>query len=337
MATSEKNFINYFKNNIFYNGYNIDNDKNESDILMVINIKKRYYERICLVEGIQDVVFYGNIDLKVLNNALILYATNNKDNKQLIGKQNVLNSYLLIRNNDVLNRNMNKYIFIVDHDYDGIDYYQPERYGKYEVFPEKEKKNITVTKGYSFENYFMTKENINTIFEVISKEKNFDKNTELVKYKEKYEEFISDEIIEFFSWVACIVYGYRNNYFVKYQSFIKIEEIFNYNFSIKEVYNKELLKRGIEERKKFLYANKTNLANEKFNELKKIQRSYYIMIKEKSYIQGHTIYNFLNEYFKYYFDVDLGVYKDNTQLIKSILPKLDIKVDIKLANGKTII
>ena len=334
-----KKFENYFKSQISYYGYENSNedesDIDESYICVLININLRYYKTIWLVEGKQDVVFYGNINIKVLDNSLLLYATSSEYFKQLVGKQNVLSSYMLIKDNNVLGKNMNRYVFMVDHDYDGIDYYQPKLNSRYEHFLEKDKKNISVTSGYSFENYITTEENIDKIFEIVCHLKRLNKDDEIGKFSEKYENF-KKEINEFFSWVACIVYATKNNYIRRNFGLIKIDDIFKYDFSTEEIYNKDLLKEALDQRKNIVFENTAHLRKEIVDELKREQKKYYNKIIKENYIQGHTLYNFLVEYFDYYLDFDLRINSKNEVFINKVLNKLNIKLSINLGNGKRI-
>ena len=234
---------------------------------------------------------------------------------------------------------MNRYVFMVDHDYDGIEYYQPKRNSRYEHFLEKDKRNISVTEGYSFENYITTKENIEKIFEVVCNIKCLDKDKEIEKFNDKYDKF-KEEIIEFFSWFACIVYAIKNNY-LRPKGLIKIDDIFNYDFSSEEIYNKKLLKDALEQRKNIIFDDEAYLRRETKeiknirDELKREQKNFYDKIKREDYIQGHTLYNYLAEYFHYYFDYDLRMNSKNER-IKDILKRLNINFPINLGNGKKI-
>lgn len=334
-----KKFKNYFKSQISYYGYKNssedESDIDESYICVLINTNLRYYKTIWLVEGKQDVVFYGKLCNKMVDNPIFLYATSSDGFKQLVGKQNVLNSYMLINNNKTLGRNMNRYVFMVDHDYDGIDYYQPKLNSRYERFSEKDKKNISVTRGYSFENYITTEDNIDKIFEIVCDLKGLNKDYEIRKFNKKYENF-KKEINEFFSWVACIVYATKNNYIRRNLGLIKIDDIFNYDFSTEEIYNKDLLKEALKQRKNIVFENTAHLKKEIIDELKREQKKYYNLIVEKNYIQGHTLYNFLVAYFDYYFKFDLRIDLKNEVFINEVLNNLNIKFSINLGNGKRI-
>lgn len=337
--TKINRFVNYFQSQISYYGYE-NNCEDESDIdegyiCMLVNTNLRYYKTIWIVEGKQDVVFYGNINIKMLDKSLFLFATSSEYFKQLVGKQNVLSSYMLIKDNSVLGRNMNRYVFMVDHDYDGIDYYQPRLNSKYERFLDKDKRNISVTSGYSFENYITTKENIDKIFEIVCELKGLNKDEELKKFNEKYDKF-KNEINEFFSWFACITYATKNNYFRHNLKLIKIDDIFKYDFSSEEIYNKNILKEALQQRKNIIIENTEHLRKEIVDELKREQKKYYNKIIEENYIQGHTLYNFISEYFKYYLKFNLRMESKNKIFINKVLNNLNIKFSINLGNGKRI-
>ena len=339
MYNNEGSFNNYLKSQISYIGY-VNNDEDDSNmdesyICILVNTYLNHYKTIWIVEGMQDVVFYGNV--KMIDTPMFVFASATEESKQLVGKQNVLSSYMLIKENMKLSKCMNRYVFMVDHDYDGIEYYQPRKNSRYEHFLDK--KNISVTEGYSFENYITTKENIEKIFEIVCNIKGLDKNRELEIFNEKYDKF-KEEIVEFFSWFACIVYAIKNNY-IRTKGLIKIDDIFNYDFSSEEIYNKNLLKDALEQRKNVIFNDEAYLRKGMTeikrirDELKREQKNYYEKIKREDYIQGHTLYNFLVKYFYYYFNYDLRMQEKNEK-IKDILEKLNINFPINLGNGKKV-
>jgi len=335
--TNIKTFTNYFKSQIEYWGYKAEEnyENNLIDYCIKMHLCSRTYNLVWLVEGMSDVVFYRNINIKLTDNSFFVFADSKDYNKQLVGKQSVLSAYMLIKKNEQLNKHMNKYIFMVDHDYDGIDSYRPSINSKYEQFSDKDKRNISVTEGYSFENYITTTDNIEKIFEIVCSIKGLNKADEIRRFNEKYDNF-KGEIVEFFSWYACIVYGCANNLFRYYPSLIKVDDIFRYDFNNKDIYNKDLLKSALQERKDFILSNVQNLRKEYIDELKRKQKEYYKIIVEENYIQGHTLYNFLVEYFKYYLKFDLRMDSRNTEFINRVLNNLKIKFTINLGNGKRI-
>ena len=113
------------------------------------NINLKDYNYFCIVEGNTDEKFYSNINKNIidLNNSIVYYVYQQHiGNKKILeGKKRVITSYenILIQNkfHKDLNKykDLNKLIFIVDHDYDGID----------------KEYNISVTKLYAIENYFV--------------------------------------------------------------------------------------------------------------------------------------------------------------------------------------
>lgn len=57
---------------------------------------------------------------------------------------------------------------------------------------------------------------------------------------------------------------------------------------------------------------------------------------EENYIQGHTLYNLIREYFNYYLNFDLGMNSRNKIFINKVLNNLNIKFGINFGNGKMI-
>ena len=93
-----------------------------AEVPFKVNMCRNHYSKICIVEGITDIVFYGNIEKDELKDTKFISAGKIISRDDVAGKQYVLNAYISLKNNENLAKTMYKYIFIVDKDYDGIEY-----------------------------------------------------------------------------------------------------------------------------------------------------------------------------------------------------------------------
>lgn len=99
-----------------------------------------------------------------------------------IGKSGVMNTYNDIRTRNNLLHYLDRCIFLIDHDYEGA-------LSSKVVVPETLRDNLTITKLYSFENYFLIEENIDKIFKLFGLD---DVNV----FKQKLNNFV-EEISEY--------------------------------------------------------------------------------------------------------------------------------------------
>lgn len=302
---SSKSFINKFKNEISYTTVSI------MDITAKINLQRRYYSNLAVVEGITDVVFYGNLDKSFFDNCCFIHACNGDKTH---GKTYVLRAYKKVKDDAILSKQRDKLIFMVDKDYDEAKYYQPKDYGPYELIASEDLKNISVTEGYSFENYFFKENNLQEIFK-------------LGGIEDKYESFMKlyrnfcNETKEFFSWFATYVYAIREG-FLEGCKVINVDDIFDFNLSKEEYYNKKLMQKAIMERKKYIETS----CNAEL--LKRKQKEYLKLIEKNNWYRGHTLYNLLNAFTGY----KLDQYYQNENYIQ-IINNLDVELNINYANG----
>ena len=113
-------------NNFYESFNNARNNQPNSKMLLIFNQKRDYIkdgEHISFVEGPDDVKFYkyvkSNTSLQNIDRCNYIYANNNE--KEVRGKKGVLMMYNYINNN--FSKYLDKCIFIVDHDYNGLNGY----------------------------------------------------------------------------------------------------------------------------------------------------------------------------------------------------------------------
>jgi hypothetical protein len=296
-----------------------DKDIPFSEVLIKMNQCLYKNNKICIVEGFDDIIFYSNSKMKKIEN--VRYICGKKSSEDIItGKQYVLNACKKALDHQVLSRIISKFLFVVDRDYDYCDTYYEIGLAQYKDTTFKDK--LTITKKYAFENYFLELKNLKIIFEY------FKIQNELNKFLEKNKQFIL-ETAEYFSWFATIVYAYRLPYMEKAKLNFKNNDIFVFDFSKQEYYNKTIMFKAIEERKRIIFISKYKKL------LLQKQAEYLEIIKEQGYIQGHALYNFLKEYLMYFYSVDIRQKYKNDNYI-NILKKLDVDIELHLGNGQKI-
>ncbi len=257
----------------------------------------------------------------------ILYAAGQKEYKNdIIGKQYVLHAYKNLRDDVKCSKFMNKYVFIVDYDYDGLLYIKNLHSKGYTFLDIKDRNNITVTKGYSFENYFLMEINLELIFENLLLS-----NKDYIKFNSMYREFVN-ETKEYFAYWGVQVYAVRENIYLR--SIIKQEykrkDIFNFDFSRSQYYNKDDMNNAIEKMKNSINCNKERKKlNKRYNEIKSL------ITYDSAFIQGHTAYDFLQKYLLYFHSINLEPRKYNNIYLE-IIKKIDFPMEVRLGNGKKI-
>lgn len=281
----------------------------------LINRNGKWY---CIVEGKTDQYFYSNIkNIDLKNSTYYLYGKN-KDLEQG-GKNTVINSYNIIKKIPRLNKFMNKYIFIIDHDYVGLTSEEIEiDYDSYT--------NITITKPYSFENYFLTEKNIKTIFKYFNIENDSDNFINLYNaFAKEIQEYtrLKSSTIEIKQKQSKYYDQYCSSYIKKYS----YDEIFDFDFSDGKLnYNRKYLYEEISLLKR--YVNNNNNA-----------RQYYLnqsidLVKNNDFIRGHNAFDFLIKYLQQVHNiiVDIGNNDQYSKLVKI----LDVDINIKNAIGDSI-
>ena len=285
----------------FYQEFN-NARKNQpnSKMLMEFNQKREYIEEghhVSFVEGPDDKRFYrfinGYEELHNVHKSDYIYSNNNSNEAH--GKSGVLLMYNYIH--DKFSKYLDKCIFIVDHDYNGLVGYGVSN-----------EKAITITKNYAFENYFVEDSNLEKIFNY------FNISNDLDNFKNLLKRYIID-VGDFVRVKSTLT----NNKQVHVTGIFSNNEIFKFNFSSPNYFNSTYMEKEI-----------TNM----FDAIKKNSKAYdFYLDKAKDYmhsyrwVRGHDIYNFLYEYLKQKHNKDL-----NSDMYYSDVVKL-LNVDISVRDG----
>lgn len=300
------------------------NIKPRNHIIQSLTNSINSYSRFCIVEGSTDKPFYSNInDSKV--NQDIKYLWNVRDRNDDTGKEAVISSYNRIikdKNLEGIKKRIYKCVFIIDKDYDGA------KCMNYEYNPMCEK-CISITKGYSFENYFLEENNVKKIFNYLKLT-----NKDLERFEEKYKQFIQ-ESTEYFRLRSSFIEQRKRGsecYSINgtpYKSLFNIsKEIFVFNFDKDhfdgEYFNKNNMKQEIEQMRKEINRSRNTKALYYYNKISKE------IIKKRDNLRGHEAMNFLIAYLRDIFGIKLIDNPANNLFIK--LVKL-IEVDMKFVNG----
>lgn len=306
-----------------------DKDIPISEVLIRINSQLGLYDHFVIVEGIGDIVFYTNSGvLKNIDN-LKMIAAPSENVDVIVGKKYVINSYQLIKKCP-LGKEMYKYIFIVDRDYNGIERYYDIIQKSFVKLEENEKRCISCTKQYAIENYFLEEKNLKKIFTLFEIDNKFD------TFYNEYLNFIK-ETKELFALVATSIYAIENGINLNKFAY-KMQDVFRFNFKNKYIYNE---KEYVYDREKYILAvneRKDSLSkNQHRKELYNKKKEYEENIESNNYIQGHTAYNFLKEYIKTISNniIDIEPIHNRKDYI-SILKNIDVDIDLKYGNGKKV-
>lgn len=271
------------------------------------------FDKYCVVEGSDDRLFYSNVKNRVgkllFYNTYFIYQNHTNINKVLEGKKRVLKSYQLVTNNKNFNNIRNKIYFIVDKDIDDIN--------------QNIYSNISITKYYAFENYFLIKENLKKIFELLRLTNN------------DYENF--EEILDYYINITKDFYKYSytitSNYnMLKYQDVKKYDDrdilLFtnnDYNLSILDFTNKRFI----------------DLAkmNEEVSFKKEIIDSYALntdMYENNSIytIKGHHLYSLLEKYLSVIHNINIS--NKNILLYSAIVKELFIEMNFINSLGEKV-
>ena len=271
------------------------------------------FDKYCVVEGCDDRLFYSNVKNRVgkllFYNTYFIYQNHTNINKVLEGKKRVLKSYQLVTNNKNFNNIRNKIYFIVDKDIDDIN--------------QNIYNNISITKYYAFENYFLIKENLKKIFELLRLTNN------------DYENF--EEILDYYINITKDFYKYSytitSNYnMLKYQDVKKYDDrdilLFtnnDYNLSILDFTNKRFI----------------DLAkmNEEVSFKKEIIDSYALntdMYENNSIytIKGHHLYSLLEKYLSVIHNINIS--NKNILLYSAIVKELFIEMNFINSLGEKV-
>ncbi len=278
----------------------------------LINRGGKWY---CIVEGKTDKYFYSNInkvDLKT--RTYYLFGKNNSIENG--GKETVISSYNKIKHLPNLNKYMNKFIFIIDHDYAGLT--SEKQYIDYESY-----NCFTITKPYSFENYFLTEDNIKILFDYLGI-----KNS-VYDFIEQYNQF-ADEIKEYTRLKSSTIEinqrqsRYYEPFCQPYRKIHSYDEIFSFSFENgRYKFNKNFLNDEVNNMRRFISRNPS-------------AKSFYNnesedLVKNNDFVRGHNAFDFLSKYLLDVHGITL-IQGDNNQYM-DIVKRLNVDIDLKNAQG----
>ena len=278
----------------------------------------KHSDTIIIVEGISDEKFYKNTNIEILNNACYIYASQNAN---IVGKKAVIDAYFSIREYSRRNNFNNSVIFIVDKDFFGINWKAPA----YRKIAENQKainediNNFTILDCHSHECYFILENNLKQIFKLLHIE------DKLEDFNNLLEENI-DDFSEYFAYKS-ILEDENPNYSGDCENIKGI----NFNFEIKDgrlIFNKDDMQHAIDKMKNEI----------KFSEKRAILEKQYLEMKQKfkthpELLRGHTLFELLACYLKYYGKTIKNFNEYNDKIIKEMEIPLDIKV-LKFGIGK---
>lgn len=292
---------------------------------------------ICFVEGPSDATFYKNItNTNISNKKLVFIRSFTKGDDdyqsgQKIGKEGVLDNYYSLLRDKKLKNWFDKYIFIVDYDYEGL--IRDKGNG---VVDETDKNRINTTPGYSFENIFLSDENIYKIFKWFNLSEK-----EAKKFILKLKQFIV-EINEYNRLKSSTIVAYKESKIYNTPEKIgksveyKADEIFQFDFTgrYQYYYRKKLLNEQIMVMKKAI--NNSQIILNYYNNYT------HKFINNRNFVRGHDLYNFMSCYLKQKYNINVlpgwkrnGVWVNNPNYLK-IVKMLNIPIEFKNGNNELI-
>lgn len=268
---------------------------------------------IVFIEGETDKVFYENTSMSffVDNRIEFIVSECMCDNVENHGKKAVVDLCSQIL--DLTPKSISKCVFIVDHDYFGLDEFLPELVNKI-------KKYVTVLPVYSFENFFLLFENLKRI------EKRYMYDEQIKSFKHSYDQFlimIHEYMALRWTLTACLVPNKTIHINIKInykKSYDEMFEIFNCNDANQLFINKEKLDFEVK------------IMNDKIKphrelEHYKIEALKYIETNDDK-IKGKILLNFLLKYLKEVNGINIKMYEgeEYIKLIKLINVNFEIKL-----------
>lgn len=271
----------------------------------------RRNKRFVFVEGKGDKEFYLSTANEKLNHqAYYLYSYHNDyidGSEKIVGKASVLYCHEHMKYSPSLKSTMDNCIFIVDRDHD------PDlQHTKYPIAPE-DKPDICMTKGYSFENYFLMRDNIQNVF------------NHLGLSEEECEAFwkafknLWKTTVNYFAAKAVITLNYNNDAIrPKYAARHKAQDIF--------IYDTENAIDVIHEKKREEFQRMSEYI-ERFPPLVSEYKSICKKIKNEPdiYMRGHDAYDFMKYYLKKEHSILFNEI-EGTDLYKTMVLEMDVHV-----------
>ncbi len=279
----------------------------------------RNYRLYCIVEGSTDISFYSNLKhINLKDNVCYLYG---KSNVEGGGKETVISSFNIIKNIDKFKKYLDKYIFVIDHDYMGLSSTKIN-------INSNLVNSFSITKPYSFENYFLKEYNIKIIFDYLN-------------IQDDYENFINlfnrfaNEIKEYTRLKSSTIAVQQINntcydqYCFPYKKKYSYDDIFNFNFKNGRFeYNRNYLYEEVNSMRNYI----NNPNNYKANEYYRIYS--YELVLNNDFIRGHNAFDFLARFLIDRHDIDIS--ETNKGLYNTIVKLLDVDIEFMNALGKKI-
>ena len=260
----------------------IDNITCEKPIGMTIRYNTRRVDKrikhFVFVEGRDDKLFYSCTEDEDLTNAAAYFYSVRSDyregDEKIVGKSSVLYCYKHIKNNRTLCNGIEKCVFIVDKDYD-----PSLQFTSYNL-TEEDKHFIRRTEGYSFENYFILRENLQLLF------RSMHLPDEAVDEFQAALNKMWKALWSYYAAKGAITLNFYNNT-PQYSSKYKPREIFVFSGNI-EV---DLEKKRAETQRMIDHINTSSELQETYKSLKKA-----LKISPYQYMRGHDVYDYLLYY-----------------------------------------
>ena len=199
------------------------------------------------------------------------------------GKESVLYCYNFIKNEKSFN--MNTCTFIVDRDYDA----------KLQLIKiplsNSDKKNLCMTKGHSFENYFLDEVNLKYVFSELGLS-----DQDLSAFLQRFTKFL-ESTKSFFSAKAVITEAYSKLH-LHYKKKHDDNEVFSADIKNNNGINSIILKEENSNQKVFIQSNRLEA-----------RLKYYENILGQNlalYIRGHNVFEYLQAYLQCYHGMNLS-------------------------------
>ena len=264
--------------------------------------KYLYY---CIIEGKSDVLFYDNINVEPFCEKKTAFIF--KDyvkNDPIVGKSAVVSAYIGFCR--MFKKDIKRCIFIVDHDYDGLEC---KIYG----LPEAANTYINVLPVYSFENYFLSADNMRVVF------RQANVNSQIANLIRNSLMDIKRETIDYFSCKCVLTQKSRVARYKKLRSIkpgIKETDLFRLNIKNSPPLPMNTIKSEIERIKSGI---------DGFSELQEyyeIVRHNLLIDEENRMIKGKVLFWLLRDYI--YQITGKNISESNAELFSKIVFKIEV-------------
>lgn len=265
--------------------------------------------RMIFVEGSSDYFFYSQTKNNELShNTRYLFSVKGdytENDRKIVGKESVLYCLGYIGKRTELARTLSRCCFIIDRDYElGLSKSKSK-------ISDKDKKYVMVTKGHSFENYFFEETNLRKVFEEC------ELNTEIMnEFLQHLISFLSVSV-NYFAAKAAIT-SFFNNVNVHYKKIYGDNEIFVRKGNASDGIDKSKLL--VEYNNMMDYIRPRKELMKEYSEVKK-----EIELNPALYIRGHNVFDYLAEYLRDNFDLQLDPKKNKT-LYDKIVKKMNVNL-----------